>query len=77
MAPLTAKRRNQLPDSAFAGPGRTYPDEDPSHARNALARAAQFASPKVEAQVRRNVEKKYPEIDVKSSLVKKRMGSSS
>ena len=42
MAKLTAKKRNALPDSAFAGPGRSFPVQDASHARNALARASQF-----------------------------------
>ena len=41
MAKLTSKARNRLPDSAFAGPGRSYPVEDPGHAANAKARAAQ------------------------------------
>ena len=46
MARLTAAERNALPDSAFAGPDRSYPINDPSHARNALARASQHAGPK-------------------------------
>ncbi len=41
MAKLTAKARNRLPDSAFAGPGRSYPVEDKAHAANAKARATQ------------------------------------
>ena len=41
MAKLTSKERNSLPDSKFAGPGRTYPVLDKSHAANAKARAAQ------------------------------------
>lgn len=41
MAKLDAKARNALPDSAFAGPGRSYPVNDASHARNAKARASQ------------------------------------
>lgn len=32
MARLTAAQRNALPDSAFAGPNRTYPVPDKSHA---------------------------------------------
>jgi hypothetical protein len=32
MARLTAAKRNALPDSAFAGPGRTYPVNDKAHA---------------------------------------------
>lgn len=41
MAKLTAQARKKLPKSAFAGPGRSYPVEDRSHAANAKARAAQ------------------------------------
>lgn len=44
MARLTTAQRNALPDSDFAGPNRSYPVEDAAHARNAKARAAQFAS---------------------------------
>jgi hypothetical protein len=42
MAKLTSKKRNALPDSAFAGPDRSYPVEDKSHARNAKARASEM-----------------------------------
>ena len=41
MAKLTAKSRNALPGSVFAGPGRSYPIPDASHAANAKARATQ------------------------------------
>lgn len=41
MAKLTTKARNALPASKFAGPGRSYPVEDKSHAANAKARASQ------------------------------------
>jgi len=41
MAKLTTKARNALPDSKFAGPGRSYPVQDASHAANAKARASQ------------------------------------
>ena len=58
--PLSAKQRNALPRSAFALPGeRKYPINDPSHARNALARAA--GKPE-EAQVRAAVRRRYPGI---------------
>ncbi|WP_375458989.1 DUF6582 domain-containing protein [uncultured Enterovirga sp.] len=43
MAKLTAKDREELPDSKFALPGHKYPIEDAAHARNAKARAAQQA----------------------------------
>lgn len=41
MAKLTAKARKALPKSEFAGPDRSYPVNDKSHARNAKARASQ------------------------------------
>ena len=44
MAKLTAKARNKLPASAFAGSDRSYPVPDKSHAANAKARAAQQAN---------------------------------
>lgn len=44
MAKLTTTRRNNLPKSSFALPGkRAYPMPDKSHARNALSRASQQA----------------------------------
>lgn len=60
MAKLTTKARKALPDSAFAGPGRSYPIEDRAHAANAKARASQFASPAVKAQVDAAVARRYP-----------------
>jgi len=41
MAKLMSKERNKLPKSEFAGPGRSYPIPDESHAADAKARAAQ------------------------------------
>jgi hypothetical protein len=42
MAELDAKKRDKLPDKAFAEPDkRAYPIEDKAHARNAKARASQ------------------------------------
>jgi hypothetical protein len=41
MAVLTAKTRKALPETAFAGPGRSYPVHDKAHAANAKARATQ------------------------------------
>ena len=58
MARLTAKQRNALPDSAFAGPDRTYPIPDAAHAANAKARAAQFAGPKLKARIDAKADKK-------------------
>jgi len=64
MAQLTSKGRNKLPGSAFAGPDRSYPIEDASHARNALARAAQHASPELQARIKAKVKRKFPGIAV-------------
>lgn len=41
MAKLSAAARKKLPASKFAGPGRSYPVENKSHAANAKARATQ------------------------------------
>lgn len=38
---LTAKSRKALPSKDFAGPDRSYPVQDKSHAANAKARASQ------------------------------------
>jgi len=59
MSKLTAKARKEIPASEFAGPDRSYPIEDKSHARNALARAS---GKPVEARIRAAVHRKYPDI---------------
>lgn len=41
MSKLTTKSRNALPRKEFAGPDRSYPIPDRSHAANAKARAQQ------------------------------------
>lgn len=41
MAKLSTDERKSLPKSEFAGPDRSYPVPDKSHARNAKARASQ------------------------------------
>lgn len=65
MAKLTAKRRNALPAKSFAGPDRSYPIPDASHARNALARASQHAGPDLKAKIRAKVHRKFPGIQMK------------
>ena len=62
MSKLNAKKRNALPGSDFAVPGRKYPVPDASHARNALARVAQHGSPKEKAEVKAKVHTKFPGI---------------
>lgn len=42
MSKLTTKQRKKLPNSVFAGPDRSYPVNDKSHAANAKARASQM-----------------------------------
>jgi hypothetical protein len=68
MAKLTAAKRNALPNSAFAGPGRSYPIADASHARNALARASQNAGPALQAKIKAKVRSKFPGIAVGGKL---------
>ena len=62
MAKLTTKKRNALPSSTFAGPGRSSPINDMSHARNALARVSGNGSDALKAEVRAKVHKKFPGI---------------
>jgi hypothetical protein len=62
MAKLNAAKRNALATGSFALPGRRYPLNDANHARNALARAAQHASPAEQATIRRKVHAKFPGI---------------
>jgi hypothetical protein len=64
MAKLTTAKRNSLSSSTFALPGRRYPINDEAHARNALARGSQHASPSELATIRRKVHAKYPSISV-------------
>jgi hypothetical protein len=64
MAKLTTKGRKALPAKDFAGPDRSYPINDASHARNALARAAQHASPELQAKIKAKVHRKFPGIQV-------------
>jgi hypothetical protein len=62
MAKLTAKARKHIAAKNFALPGRRYPIEDASHARNALARVSQYGTPSEKSRVRGAVRKKYPGI---------------
>lgn len=60
MAKLKAAQRNKPPAQSFAGPERSYPINDRSHAANALARVSQFGTAALKAEVRAKVHKKYP-----------------
>jgi hypothetical protein len=59
VAKLDAADRKKISSKNFAGPDRSYPIENASHARNALARAS---GKPVEARVRAAVHRKYPDI---------------
>lgn len=65
MAKLSYKGRKNLPTSEFAGPDRSYPIEDEAHARNALARASEYASPAERAKIAAKVHRKFPKIKIK------------
>lgn len=63
MAKLSYKERKHMAAKNFAEPKkRAYPIEDKSHARNALARVAQYGTPAEKAKVRLAVHKKFPSI---------------
>lgn len=62
MAKLTAATRKAIPTKSFAGPDRSYPINDASHARNALSRVSANGSPALKAKVRAAVHRKYPSI---------------
>lgn len=62
MAKLDTEERNDLSEGDFALPGRRYPIPDENHARNALARVAQFGTEAEKAIVRAKVHKKFPGI---------------
>ena len=62
MSKLTYAKRKSLPKSDFVFPEkRSYPIEDASHARDALARSS--AKPE-HAAVVNAVKRMYPEIDI-------------
>jgi hypothetical protein len=65
MAKLTAASRKKIPTKSFAIPGeRKYPIENPSHARDALARAS---GKSVQGEVDAAVHRKYPNMGKKKS----------
>jgi hypothetical protein len=61
MGKLTSKERNKLPDSAFAGPGRSFPVNDRGHAKAAMGRASEY-HPELKAKIRAKVAKKFPDM---------------
>lgn len=70
MANLTASTRNALPNDAFAVPGRKYPVNDPSHARDALSRVSANGSPQEKQLVRKKVRARFPGIKVSQASPK-------
>ena len=64
MAKLTAKKRNALKSSSFAGPDRSYPIENKAHARAALSRVSANGSSAEKKAVRKKVHAKFPAIGV-------------
>ena len=62
MAKLTAAKRKAIPSKDFACPDRSYPINDASHARNAIARVSQHGTPALKSRVRAAVKRKYPGI---------------
>jgi hypothetical protein len=76
-AELTAKRRNSLPASAFAGPNRTYPIDTEARARAAIARVRQFGSPELQRRVIAAVKRRYPNMDVEAKSGKPTVSSPS
>jgi len=67
MAKLTAATRKAIPKGEFALPGRRYPIEDVSHARNALSRVSGNGTPAEKATVRAAVHSEYPGIGESTS----------
>jgi hypothetical protein len=60
MARLSSEERRELPASAFAGPGRSFPIPDKNHAKAALGRinnAPASARPKIRAKADRMLSK--------------------
>jgi hypothetical protein len=68
VAKLTAAKRNALPNSAFALPGRRYPIQDRSHAANAKARVSQYGTPAEKARVFAAVARRYPDMGKRQDM---------
>jgi hypothetical protein len=60
---LSTKRRKKLSKKEFALPGkRKYPIPDKAHARNALARVAQYGTPAEQKKVKAAVKRRFPSV---------------
>ena len=69
---LTAEQRKDLPADKFGLPSlRKYPLDTEKRARNALSRVAQNGTPAQIAEVKRNVRRLWPDIEVDGEETKK------
>ena len=59
---LTTLGRKHIKEDNFALPDKRYPIHDKAHARNALARVAQFGTPEEQAKVKAAVHAKFPDM---------------
>lgn len=71
-AALSTGQRKQLSRSDFAIPPDRYPIQDRAHAINALARVAQNGSAAEQAQVRKAVCRRYPDLPACKGVAKAR-----
>jgi len=72
MAKLSYKQRQRLPSSAFVFPEEEkYPIQDEAHGRAALQRGSQFESGARLAKIVRAVQRRYPNIEISSDLLRK------
>lgn len=62
MAKLNAKKRNALPAKSFAGPDRSYPDNDLAHARKAIQMAPHAGAGA--SAIRAKVHRDWPSIKI-------------
>lgn len=65
MARLSKGQRDRLPASDFAGPNRTYPVPNKSHAEMALADAYRAGGRAEEVKIARGVHRKYPHMHIR------------
>jgi hypothetical protein len=66
---LSTKQRKKLSKKEFALPGkRKYPIPDKAHARNALARVAQYGTPAEQKKVKAAVKRRFPSVGKRSKM---------
>ena len=64
---LSTKQRKKLSKKEFALPGkRKYPIPDKAHARNALARVAQYGTPAEQRKVKAAKKRRFPSVGRRS-----------